>query len=66
MRRMLEALDDVLEAVATFLYGPLAKGEERPGLWTKVSVFLMLAALVAIGFAANFRWWPVPVLHCGS
>jgi hypothetical protein len=56
VRRIIRVLDDALEGVATFLYGPIPEGEERPTLWAKVSVFAMLAALVAIGIAATWRW----------
>lgn len=45
-------MDDALEAVATFIWGPLPEGERRPGLAVKLFVFGLLAALIALGAVA--------------
>lgn len=53
MRRFFRALDDALEAAATFVYGPLPPGEERPSVSTKLGCLVMLAALLVLGLAAS-------------
>jgi hypothetical protein len=52
--RLLAAQDRRLEALATFVYVPQPMDEYRVGLWAKLAVLLLFAALVAIGIAA--RW----------
>jgi hypothetical protein len=47
------ALDRALEKLATIAYGPLPEGELPPGLAAKLFVFGLLAALVALGWAAH-------------
>lgn len=49
-----DRLDDRLEALATFDFGPVAPGESRPGLSAKVFVLAMLCGLLAIGLAMAY------------
>jgi hypothetical protein len=51
----MRALDDALEGAATFVYGPLTDGEERPSLWTKLGCLVVFAVLVLLGLAASWR-----------
>ena len=53
MKRILTSLDDFLERLATFAYGPIDEGEERPGLCTKVGCVVMLGVLIAFGVLMN-------------
>jgi hypothetical protein len=49
MRRGLQALDDLLERLATAVFGPQPLGyRPRPSLWTKLGVFGIFAVLVLI------------------
>jgi hypothetical protein len=56
MRRLIRALDDALEGAATFVYGELAEGEERPSLWTKLGRLAVFAVLLLLGLAASLKW----------
>jgi hypothetical protein len=52
LRRVLQALDNALEQLATLLYGPQPLAyRPRPSLWAKLGVFGLLAALIALGLA---------------
>lgn len=53
MRRLLTKLDDALEGLTTFVYGPLPAGEERPSLWVKLGVLMLMVTLIVIGVAAR-------------
>lgn len=51
--RIPAALDRRLDAVITFVYGPLPVDEHRVGLGAKLAMLLLFAALLAIGAAAR-------------
>jgi hypothetical protein len=54
VRRILQALDDALERLATLLYGPQPLGyRPRPSLWAKLGVFSLLGTLLLLGLV---RW----------
>jgi hypothetical protein len=54
VRRILQALDDVLERLATLLYGPQPLDyRPRPSLWAKLGVFSLLGTLLLLGLV---RW----------
>jgi hypothetical protein len=55
VRRILQAVDDALEQLATLLYGPQPLGyRPRPSLWTKLAVFGLLGLLILLGLVG--RW----------
>jgi hypothetical protein len=53
--RLLRWLDDWLETVATFVYGPPDRAEGRAPWWCKVFVVLMWALLLSCGLAGACR-----------
>jgi hypothetical protein len=53
--KVLQALDDALERLATLLYGPQPLGyRPRPSLWVKLTVFGLFGLLIVLGLVG--RW----------
>jgi hypothetical protein len=54
VKRLLQALDDAIEAAAGWIYGPAADDGEPPApLWLKLLFLALVAGLVALGCLAR-------------
>jgi hypothetical protein len=54
MRPVVAWIDDKLEPLLTFIYGPVARPDERPpSLWLKLAVGAIIAALVLVASLVN-------------
>lgn len=49
-----DRLDDTLEALNRFVFGPVAPGESRPSLTSSILVWAAIAGVLAVGLMVTW------------